>query len=165
LVCPALFSLSSGEKEEIDMRRSINVGQVLKSKEQGFWYVAPTTTVYEALEIMADKNVGALLVVEGGQLMGMFSERDYARKVILKGKSSKNTEVRELMSSPPICIGPEQSIHECMVLMTNNHIRHVPVIDPRGLMGVVSIGDIVNSIISDQETTIEELESYITVGY
>ena len=147
------------------MRTSITVGQVLRSKGQEFWYVAPSMTAYEALEIMADKNVGALLVVEGGKLVGIFSERDYARKVILKGKSSKSTEVRELMTSPPICIEPEKSIHECMVLMTKNHIRHVPVSDPRGLMGVVSIGDIVNSIISDQEATIEELESYITVGY
>jgi CBS domain-containing protein len=147
------------------MRTTITVGQVLKSKGQEYWFVAPSTTVYEALETMADRNVGALLVVDGGKLVGMFSERDYARKVILKGKSSKNTVVRDLMTSPPICIGPEQSIHECMVLMTKNHIRHVPVTDHRGLLGVVSIGDIVNSIISDQEATIEELESYITVGY
>ena len=106
-----------------------------------------------------------MLFVKGVNLKGMFSDRDYAGKVILKEKPAKSPEVRELMSCPPICIGPEQSIHECMVLMTNNHIRHVPVMDQRGLMGVVSIGDIVNSIISDQETTIEELESYITVGY
>ncbi len=147
------------------MHTSITVGQVLRSKGQGFWYVSPEMTAYEALEIMADKNVGALLVVEGGRLAGVFSERDYARKVILKGKSSKSTEVRELMTSPPICIGPEKTIHECMVVMTKNHIRHVPVVDPRGLIGVVSIGDIVNSIISDQEAKIEELESYISVGY
>jgi len=162
---PGLFISLYREKEENDMRTSITVGQVLRSKGQGFWYVAPSMTAYEALEIMADKNVGALLVVEGGKLMGVFSERDYARKVILRGKSSKSTEVRDLMTSPPICIGPEKSIHECMVLMTKNHIRHVPVVDLRGLTGVVSIGDIVNSIISDQEATIEELESYITVGY
>ncbi len=147
------------------MSRLITVGQVLKSKGHEFWFVAPSMTVYEALEMLADKNVGALPVIESGKLLGMFSERDYARKVILKGKSSKSTQVRELMSSPPICIGPEQSIRECMVLMTKNHIRHVPVVDDRGLRGLVSIGDIVNSIISDQEATIEELESYITVGY
>jgi CBS domain-containing protein len=147
------------------MHTSITVGQVLRSKGPGYWSVAPSTTAYEALELMAEKNVGALLVAEGGELLGMFSERDYARKVILKGKSSKKTTVRELMTSPPICIGPEQSIHECMVTMTKNRIRHVPVADQRGLIGLVSIGDIVNSIISDQEATIEELESYITVGY
>ena len=147
------------------MHTSITVDQLLKSKGQAFWFVAPTATVYEALVIMADKNVGALPVVEGGKLLGMFSERDYARKVILKGKTSKNTQVSELMSSPPICIEPGKSIHECMVLMTKNHIRHVPVTDQRGLLGLVSIGDIVNCIISDQAATIEELESYITVGY
>ncbi len=147
------------------MGRSITVGQVLQSKGQSFWFVAPSVTVYEALELMAERNVGALPVVESGKLLGMFSERDYARKVILKGKSSKSTAVRELMSSPPICIGPEQSIQECMVLMTRNHIRHVPVTDQRGLLGIVSIGDIVHSIITDQEALIEELESYITVGY
>ncbi len=147
------------------MRTLITVGQVLRSKGNTYWYVTPTTTVYEALEIMADKNVGALLVVDGGRLVGIFSERDYARKVILKGKSSKNTEVRELMTSPPICIEPGQTIHECMVIMTKNHIRHVPVLNREGLVGIVSIGDIVNSIISDQAATIEELESYITVGY
>ncbi len=147
------------------MRTLITVGQVLRSKGNTYWYVTPTTTVYEALEIMADRNVGALLVVDGGRLVGIFSERDYARKVILKGKSSKNTEVRELMTSPPICIEPGQTIHECMVIMTKNHIRHVPVLNREGLVGIVSIGDIVNSIISDQAATIEELESYITVGY
>ena len=147
------------------MHTSITVGQVLRSKGTGYWSVAPSTTVYEALEIMADKNVGALLVLEDGKLLGVFSERDYARKVILKGKASKKTAVQELMTSPPICIGPEQSIHECMVLMTKNRIRHVPVMDQRGLIGLVSIGDVVNSIISDQEAVIEELESYITVGY
>ncbi len=147
------------------MRRFITVGQVLKSKGNTYWFVSPTTTAYEALEVMAEKNVGALLVIDGNTLRGIFSERDYARKVILKGKSSKSTEVRELMTSPPICIGPEKSLRECMVLMTKNHIRHVPVMDHRGLVGLVSIGDIVSSIISDQEATIEELESYITVGY
>jgi CBS domain-containing protein len=147
------------------MHTSISVGQVLRSKAPGFWSVAPSTTAYEALEIMADKNVGALLVLDGGKLVGIFSERDYARKVILKGKSSKKTAVQELMTGPPICIGPEQSIHECMVLMTKNRFRHVPVVDQRGLIGVVSIGDIVNTIISDQEAVIEELENYITVGY
>jgi CBS domain-containing protein len=147
------------------MHTSITVGQVLKAKGNVYWYVAPATTAYEALEIMADKNVGALLVIEGGKLVGMFSERDYARKVILKGKSSKNTEVRELMTSPPITIEPEKSLHECMVVMTKNHIRHLPVMDSRGLVGLVTIGDIVHSIITDQAATIEELESYISVGY
>ena len=147
------------------MHTTITAGQVLRSKGHQYWSIAPSATAYEALELMAEKNVGALLVMESGKLTGIFSERDYARKVILKGKSSKNTTVGELMTSPPICIEPDRSIGECMVLMTNNHIRHVPVMDRELLIGVVSIGDIVNTIISEQETTIQELESYITVGY
>jgi CBS domain-containing protein len=147
------------------MHTTITVGQVLNRKGHNLWSIAPGATAYHALEIMADKNVGALLVIENEKLVGMFSERDYARKVILKGKSSKSTTVREVMTNQPICIGAEKSIHECMVIMTNNHIRHVPVTDRGLLRGVVSIGDVVHAIIADQETTIEELESYITVGY
>lgn len=147
------------------MHTPITAGQVLRSKGHEFWSIAPAATAYEALELMAEKNVGALLVMESNRLVGIFSERDYARKVILRGKSSKSTTVGELMTSPPICIEPEKSLRECMVLMTNNHIRHVPVIDRGMLTGVVSIGDIVNTIISEQDSTIEDLESYITVGY
>jgi CBS domain-containing protein len=146
------------------MHTTITVGQVLNTKGHDLWFIAPGATAYHALEIMADKNVGACLI-ENEKLVGMFSERDYARKVILKGKSSKSTTVREVMTSQPICIGAEKSIHECMVIMTNKHIRHVPVTDSKLLRGVVSIGDVVHAIIADQETTIEELESYITVGY
>ena len=147
------------------MHTTITVGQVLNTKGHDLWCIAPNATAYHALEIMADKNVGALLVMENEKLVGIFSERDYARKVILMGKSSKSTTVREIMTSQPICIGAEKSIHECMVLMTSNHIRHVPVMDRGLLRGLVSIGDVVHTIIADQETTIEELESYITVGY
>jgi CBS domain-containing protein len=147
------------------MHTTITVGQVLNSKGHDLWSIAPNATAYHALEIMADKNVGALLVIENEKLVGIFSERDYARKVILKGKSSKSTTVQEIMTSPPICIGAEKSIHECMVIMTSNHIRHVPVTDRGLLRGLVSIGDVVHAIIADQESTIEELESYITVGY
>jgi len=147
------------------MHTTITVGQVLNSKGHDLWSIAPNATAYHALEIMADKNVGALLVMENDKLVGMFSERDYARKVILKGKSSKSTTVREIMTSQPICIGADKSIHECMVIMTSNHIRHVPVTDRGLLRGLVSIGDVVNTIIADQESMIEELESYITVGY
>jgi len=147
------------------MQTPITVGQVLTRKGHTYWSIVPSATAYEALELMAVKNVGALLVMDQGRLVGMFSERDYARKVILKGRSSKSTTVGELMTSPPICIGPDRSLRECMVVMTNNHIRHVPVMDQELLVGVVSIGDIVNTIISEQETTIQDLESYITVGY
>jgi CBS domain-containing protein len=148
------------------MNTTIMVSQVLKKKGQGFHGIGPEATAYDALEVMAEKNVGALLVVEEGRLAGIFSERDYARKVILQGKSSKNTTVRELMSSPPISVVPETSLQECMVLMTKERIRHLPVMTNGMLTGVVSIGDVVNAIISEQETTIEELEEYIAgTGY
>jgi CBS domain-containing protein len=143
----------------------VTVGQILRAKGFEYWFVHPSATAYEALEIMAAHNVGALLVMDNGKLVGMFSERDYARKVILKGKSSKSTTVAELMTGEPITIAPDRSLHECMLLMTKNHIRHVPVMDGEVLRGIVSIGDVVNSIISQQETTIRDLESYITVGY
>ncbi len=148
------------------MYSQITVGQVLRAKGHGFHAVGPEITAYDALEIMAEKNVGALLVVEGGRLIGVFSERDYARKVILKGKSSRNTVVREIMSSPPISVSTGTSLRECMILMTNNHIRHLPVKEHDVLLGVLSIGDVVNTIISEQESTIEELEEYIAgTGY
>ncbi len=148
------------------MYSSITVNQVLRKKGHGFHAIGPETSAYDALEIMAEKNVGALLVVECGRLVGVFSERDYARKVILRGRSSKNTTVRELMSSPPISVGLDTSLQDCMVLMTKNHVRHLPVMDHDVLMGVVSIGDVVNTIISEQEATIVELEEYIAgTGY
>lgn len=147
------------------MNTSVTVRQVLRAKGYDYTFISPSATAYEALELMAEKNVGALPVIESGKLVGMFSERDYARKVILKGKSSKSTTVRELMTTDPITIVPDRSLHECMVLMTNNHIRHIPVMTESAIMGIVSIGDIVNAIISEQETTINDLESYITVGY
>ena len=147
------------------MHTIITVGQVLNTKGHQVWSIAPGATAYQALEIMADKNVGALLVMDNERLVGVFSERDLARKVILKGKSSKITTVRDVMTSQPICIEADKSIHECMVVMTTNHIRHVPVTDRGLLRGVVSIGDVVHAIIADQENMIEELESYITVGY
>jgi CBS domain-containing protein len=143
------------------MYTAITVSQVLRSKGQGFHAVGPEATAYDALEIMADKNIGALLVVEDGRLIGVFSERDYARKVILKGKSSKGTTVRELMSSPPISVGMDASMQDCMVLMTINRIRHLPVVDHDLLRGVVSIGDVVNTIMSEQEKAIADLENYI----
>lgn len=148
------------------MNAAITVGRILKQKGYGFHAIGPDATAYEALKIMAEKNVGALLVVENGVLLGVFSERDYARKVILKGKSSKSVAVRELMSGPPISVDRETSLHDCMVLMTENRVRHLPVMDHDAPLGVVSIGDVVNMIISDQESTIEELEEYIAgTGY
>jgi CBS domain-containing protein len=162
--CPAFFYPIV--KGGMSMYTSITVGQVLRTKGHGFHAAGPETTAYDALEIMAEKNVGALLVVESGRLIGVFSERDYARKVILRGKSSKSTTVREIMSSPPISVSPGTSLRDCMVLMTNNRVRHLPVKEHDVLLGVVSIGDVVNTIISDQESTIAELEDYIAgTGY
>jgi CBS domain-containing protein len=134
---------------------------VLRAKGPGFHAIGPEATAYDALEIMAEKNIGAMLVVENGRLVGVFSERDYARKVILRGKSSKGTTVRELMSSPPITVNMDASMRDCMELMTENRIRHLPVMDKDLLWGVVSIGDVVNTIISEQEKAIEDMENYI----
>ena len=147
------------------MDKSLSIGQVLKAKGYGYSHIHPSRTAFDALEVMADRNIGALLVIEDGRLAGMFSERDYARKVILKGRSSKTTQVRDLMSGPPITTTAETSISECMRIMTKNHVRHLPVMEGDSVMGVVSIGDVVNAIISEQENTIQDLESYIAVGY
>jgi CBS domain-containing protein len=144
----------------------MTVGQVLRTKGYGFHGIGPDATAYDALTIMEEKNVGALLVVENGRLMGVFSERDYARKVILKGRSSKSTTVREIMSGQPISVDPHMSLRDCMVLMTENRVRHLPVMDNEVILGVISIGDAVNAIISEQDSTIEELEEYIAgTGY
>ncbi len=145
---------------------TITVGQVIRKKGNGFHAIGADAIAYDALEIMAEKNIGALLVVENGTLAGVFSERDYARKVILEGKSSKETTVRELMSSPAITVDMQQSLRDCMVLMNQSCIRHLPVVDNDVLMGVVSIRDVVDTIISAQASTIEELEEYIAgTGY
>jgi CBS domain-containing protein len=144
------------------MNSTITVGKVLQIKGHDFFAICPRATAYEALEMMADKKVGALLVVEDGKLVGVFSERDYARKVILKGKSSKSSTVAELMSCPPICAGPLLTLRDCMVLMTNNHIRHLPVMDGGAILGVVSLGDVVKMIITEQDSTIQTLENYVT---
>ena len=147
------------------MNTPITVNQVLRAKGFGYSSIQSGSTAYEALELMAEKNIGALLVMEDDRLVGVFSERDYARKVILKGKSSKHTIVGELMTSNPITVTADRTLPECMVLMTNNHIRHLPVLDGGIVLGVVSIGDIVHAIITQQEAMIQELESYITEGY
>jgi CBS domain-containing protein len=139
--------------------------EILKTKGQDVWTVVPDSTVYDALQLMAEKNVGALMVVESDKLVGVFSERDYARKVILKGKASKDTLVSEIMTAGPIWVRPDQTIRACMDLMTHKRIRHLPVLDDGRLVGVISIGDVVKAIISDQEFTIEQLEHYITGGH
>jgi len=138
------------------------VKQILETKGYDIWAIGPEATVYDALKLMADKNVGALPVVEKDLLVGIFSERDYARKVILQGKYSKDTLVREIMTDRPICIRPDNNIDECMSLMTDNHVRHLPVVSGERLLGVISIGDVVKGIIMEQQHTISHLEKFIT---
>lgn len=140
----------------------ITVNQLLQDKGGAAWSVSPDTTVFDALNLMAEKNVGALLVLEGDTLVGIFSERDYARKVILKGKSSKETPVKDIMTEEVLYVRPNQSIEECMALMTNKRIRHLPVLDGDKLVGIISIGDVVKAVISEQEFVIKQLENYIT---
>ena len=136
--------------------------QVLRAKGYTVWSIAPDSLVYDALKLMADKNVGAVLVLEEGHLVGIFSEREYARKIILEGRSSKETRVREIMREIVAWVRPEQSIEECMALMTYKRVRHLPVLEEQKLVGVISIGDVVKAIISEQEFMIEQLEHYIT---
>jgi CBS domain-containing protein len=138
---------------------------VLKLKSQNVWLVSPEACVYDAIEIMADKYVGALLVISEGKLVGIVSERDYARKVILQGKSSKQTQVKEIMTSPAIFVIPEQTVEDCMRIMTDKHIRHLPVVEDGNILGVVSIGDLVKWMISAQQQTISQLHNYITSKY
>ena len=143
----------------------LKVTDVLKSKDNNIWSITSRETVYKALEIMADKDIGALLVIDEGQLAGIFSERDYARKVILAGKSSKETTVGELMTTPVFSISPDKSIEECMALMTAARSRHMPVIEDGKLVGVVAMGDVVRATIKKQKIEIDDLKNYVIGGY
>ena len=138
------------------------VGEILGAKGTDVWSVTPQHTVFAALVLMAEKEVGALLVLDGESLVGVFSERDYARKVILEDKSSKDTSVSEVMSAPVFSVGPDQSIEDCMSLMTEKRARHLPVLEDGKLIGLISIGDVVKAVISEREAVIGQLESYIT---
>jgi len=138
------------------------VRNILQGKTHSAIYVSPETTVFEALELMFEKNIGSLLVMDHEKFIGIFTERDYARKVILKGKSSKNISISEIMTENPLTVTSENTIEECMWLMTNKFIRHLPVIDDGKLTGIISIGDVVKYIIEEQKFIIGNLEHYIT---
>ena len=142
-----------------------NVKQILEGKGNDLWTTSSDATVFEALRTMAEKNIGALLVMEAGNAVGMFSERDYARKVVLKDISSLKTLVRDVMASPIYCIKPEMMTEECMALMTEKHIRHLPVISGGKLVGLISIGDVVKSLVGEHKVTIEQLQDYIMGRY
>jgi CBS domain-containing protein len=137
------------------------VSQLLQAKGREVHSIAPDARVFDALKLMADRNVGALVVLENGRLSGIFSERDYARKVILLGKSSHDVPVRDIMTAKVITVRPDQTVEECMALMTERRIRHLPVTEGERLIGVLSIGDLVKEVIAEQQQTIKQLESYI----
>jgi CBS domain-containing protein len=137
------------------------VSQLLKHKGRLIYAVAPDAPVLEAIKEMAEHSVGALLVMQGEKLLGVVSERDYARKVILKGRSSNETKVSQIMSSPVLTVRPDQSVNDCMRMMTDNRVRHLPVLDGERVVGVLSIGDLVRTVVEEQQQTIEQLEHYI----
>jgi len=141
------------------------VRSVLNTKDRQIWSLGPDATVYEAIALMAEKRIGALLVVCAGKLAGIISERDYARKVILKGHSSREMRVREIMTSPVVTVTHEHTVAECMRIMTDRRIRHLPVLEGEDLAGVISIGDVVNAILSTQAETIRQLGNYIRGEY
>ena len=137
------------------------VAQVLEKKQGSLLSVTPETTVYDALKLMAEREVGAVVVLEGKHLAGILSERDYARKVILLGKSSRDTPVSEIMTSKVVCVFPRNTVDECMALMTDKRVRHLPVLVDNAVVGVISIGDVVKETIAEQRFMIEQLEQYI----
>ena len=140
------------------------VHDVLRKKGSGVIAVSPDDTVFEALQTLAENNIGAVLVCDGSQLVGILSERDYARQVILKGKTSRDTPVSEIMTTSVVCVHPEHTIEECMALMTDKRFRHLPVVSDDRLLGVLSIGDVVKALLYEQAYRIEQLESYIASG-
>jgi predicted transcriptional regulator len=141
-----------------------SVNDILKSKGNDVWAVKPDDTVLDTLKLMAEKEIGALLVMEGEKLVGIVTERDYARKVILEGKSSRSATVAEVMTDKVLCVSPQQTVDECMALMTDKRARHLPVLDHKQVIGVVSIGDLVKALINEQQVIIDHLQNYIS-GY
>jgi CBS domain-containing protein len=145
-------------------KRMGKVRNILQAKGSVVFSVEPSVTVYKAIELMSQKNIGGLIITDhrGEKLLGIFTERDYARRLILKGKSSKDTQIGEIMTENPITVTPDNSIEDCMKIMTDRHIRHLPVVDEGKLVGMISIGDVVRFVIDEQRTIIEDLEQYIT---
>jgi CBS domain-containing protein len=137
------------------------VNDILRTKGRTVWSVRPTNTVLEALGLMAEHDIGAVLVLDGDKLVGVLSERDYARKVVLAGRSSKDSPVKDVMTSHIVCVSPDRSVDECMSIVTNKRLRHLPVIDNKRVVGIVSIGDLVKATIDEQEFTITQLKTYI----
>ena len=146
------------------MKTHIPVSSLLHHKGSAVWSVSPDSSVFDAIKLMAEKNIGALLVTAGDRLAGVFTERDYTRKIALQGKSSRETRVREVMSGAVITVEPDDSVADCMKLMTEHRVRHIPVVVAGKVQGIVSIGDLVNWIISTQNAEIEQLEQYIAGG-
>jgi CBS domain-containing protein len=140
---------------------TLTAKDILNDKGRAVWSVKPTDNVLEALGVMAEHDIGAVLVMEADKLVGLFSERDYARKVVLAGRSSKDSPVQDVMTVHIVCVSPERSIDECMALMTSKRLRHLPVVDHKRVIGIVSIGDLVKATIDDQQFTITQLQMYI----
>lgn len=147
------------------MRISGTISEILKHKSGQVWSISPETTVFDAIQLMAGKDVGALLVMSNDKIVGLISERDYTRKIALKGKSSRQTPVREIVSTPVISVTPQHTVEDCMRLMTTNRVRHLPVLEGERVIGIVSIGDLVNWTISAQSVAIDQLENYISGQY
>jgi CBS domain-containing protein len=142
-----------------------SVGAILAHKGSAVWSIAPNSMVFDAIQLMADKNVGALPVVDNGELVGMISERDYTRKIILKGRSSKDTPVREIMTPKVVTVNTAEAVGECMRVMTESRVRHLPVVEGKKMIGLISLGDLVKWTISAQAATIHALEKYISGDY
>ena len=146
------------------MNANGTIGEILTHKGSQVWSIGPNSTVFDAIQMMSDKNIGALLVIEGDQLVGIITERDYTRKVALKGKVSKQTAVKEILTGQVVKVHPDTTVEECMRLMTDHRVRHLPVLEGSNIVGIISIGDLVNWIISAQTSTIHQLQTYIS-GY
>ena len=146
------------------MKTSVPISSLLHHKGSTVWHISPEATVFDAIQLMSDKNIGALPVMSHDHLVGIFTERDYTRKIALAGKTSKQTLVKEILSAKVVTVAPDESVEECMRLMTEHRIRHLPVVQNEEVVGIISIGDLVNWIISAQDAAIAQMESYISGG-